>query len=159
MPAKKLVLWLVATAVLVAAVPVLAAEISPDEYKARVEPICKANKPKEEILRNVRREVREEKLKKASRQIATAAAALNQTYLKLTQVPRPGEDALRLTKWLKGIKTEVELLKATGRKLANGEKSAAGRLAIRLKNNATKTNNEVLGYEFRYCRVDPGKFL
>jgi hypothetical protein len=159
MPGKKLIISFTAVALLFAAVPALAAEVSRDEYKEQVEPICKASKPKEEILKNVRKEVKEGKLKKASRQIATAAAALKQTYAKLSKVPKPAEDTARLTKWLKGIKTEVELLETTGRKLAKGEKNAASRMVVRLKSNADKTNNQVLEYQFRYCHVDPGKFI
>ncbi|MGN6256955.1 MAG: hypothetical protein ACTHN3_04280 [Solirubrobacterales bacterium] len=159
MPGKKLIVSFAAVAMLLAAVPALAAELSPQEYKEQVEPICQANKPKEEILRRVHKEVKEGQLKKASRNIATAAKALKQTYLRLLQVPKPSEDEARLTKWLKGIKTEVELLEATGRKLAKGEKNAAMRMVVRLKVNADKTNNLVLNYQFRYCHVDPSKFI
>jgi hypothetical protein len=159
MPGKKLIISLAAAAMLLAAVPALAAEISPEEYKEQVEPICKAGKAKEEILKNVRKEVKEGEVRKASRQIATAAKALKQTYVKLLQVPKPAEDTARLTKWLKGIKTEVELLETTGRKLAKGEKNAALRMVVRLKSNADKTNNQVLEYQFRYCHVDPSKFI
>jgi hypothetical protein len=159
MPGRKLIVLFAAAAMLLVAVPALAAESTPESYKAQVEPICQAGKAKEEILKNVRREVREDKLKLASRHIATAAKALKQTHAQLLQVPKPAEDAARLTKWLKGIKTEVELLEATGRKLAKGEKNAATRMILRLKTNADRTNNLVLDYQFRYCRVDPSKFI
>ena len=159
MSGKKLIVSLAAVAMLLAAVPAFADGPTPDEYKEQVEPICKAGKSKEEILKKVRKEVKEGELKKASRQIAIAAAALKQTYEKLLQVPKPSEDAARLTKWLKGIKTEVELLETTGRKLAKGEKNAALRMVVRLKSNADKTNNQVLEYQFRYCHVDPSKFI
>lgn len=159
MAGKKLIVIFATAAMLLAAIPALAAEVSPTEYKERVEPICQAGRSKEEILKNVRKEVKEGKLKKASRQVATGAKALKQTYLKLLQVPKPAEDAVRLTKWLKGIKTEVELLEATGRKLAKGEKNAALRMVVRLRANAEKANNLVIDYQFRYCRVDPSKFV
>jgi len=159
MPGKKLIISFAAVALLCTAVPAFAEGPTRDEYKEQVEPICQAGKAKEEILKNVRKEVKEGKLQKASRQIATAAAALKQTYSKLLKVPKPSEDAARLTKWLKGIKTEVELLETTGRKLAKGEKNAALRMVVRLKSNADKTNNQVLEYQFRYCHVDPSKFI
>jgi hypothetical protein len=159
MSGKKLIVSLAAVAMLLAAVPAFADGPTPDEYKEQVEPICKAGKSKEEILKKVRKEVKEGELKKASRQIAIAAAALKKTYERLLQVPKPSEDAARLTKWLKGIKTEVELLETTGRKLAKGEKNAALRMVVRLKSNADKTNNLVLEYQFRYCHVDPSKFI
>lgn len=159
MPGKKLIVSFAAAAMLFAAVPAFADGPTPAEYKEQVEPICKAGKSKEEILKNVRKEVKEGELKKASRQVATAAAALKQTYEKLLRVPKPSEDAARLTKWLKGIKTGIGLLETTGRKLAKGEKNAALRMVVRLKSNADKTNNLVLEYQFRYCHVDPSKFI
>jgi hypothetical protein len=159
MSGKKLIVLFAATAMLLAAVPAPAAEVTPQEYKAQVEPICQAGKAQEESLKNVHKEVKEGKLKQASRQIAAGAKALKQTYMKLLQVPKPAEDAARLTKWLSGIKTEVGLLETAGRKLAKGEKNAALRMVVRLKTNADKANNLVLDYQFRYCHVDPSKFI
>lgn len=159
MPGKKLVLSLVATAVLFAAVPALAADISPDEYKAQVEPICKKLKTKEEILEGARQNVKAGKLDKASRQLLGAANALKKARAELLQVPMPAEDATRLTKWLKGVKTEIELLEAAGKKLAKGETNGASKTIIRLRSNALKTNNLVLSYEFRYCKFEPQKFI
>jgi hypothetical protein len=159
MAGKKLAVLIGVTAMLSAAVPAPAAEVTPEAYKEQVEPICQTNKAKEEILKKVRKEVREGQLKKAAAQIATAAKALKQAQRRLSQVPQPAEDSARLTKWLKGIAVEVELLEATGRKLAKNEKNAATRMIIRLKSNAMKTNNLVLDYQFRYCRVDPSKFI
>jgi hypothetical protein len=160
MPGKKLVLSLAAFAVLFATVPAFGAEITPDEYKAQVEPICKANlKANEKILAGVRENVKKGKLSKASKQLFGAAKALKKTRLELLRVPTPSADAARLTKWLAGVKTEVELLEAAGRKLAHGEKNGASQMVIRLKSNATKTNNLVLNYEFRYCKFEPQKFI
>jgi hypothetical protein len=160
MPGKKLVLSLAAFAVLFATVPAFGAEVTPDEYKAQVEPICKANtQANEKILKGVRENVKKGKLSKASKQLFAAAKALKKTRLELLRVPTPSADAARLTKWLAGVKTEIDLLEAAGRKLANGEKNGASKMVIRLKTNATKTNNLVLGYEFRYCKFEPQKFL
>lgn len=144
----------------VGVLPALAAEVTPDIYREEVEPICKRNtEANEEILKGVRANVREGRLKKAARQLFSAAKALKRTREQLLKVPKPTEDAARLTKWLKGVKVEVELLEATGRKLAKGEKTAAQKMVIRLDSNAKQTNNLVLDYEFRYCRFQPAKFL
>ncbi|MDQ3725797.1 MAG: hypothetical protein M3335_07920 [Actinomycetota bacterium] len=154
---------LIALVALFSAVPVVAAaptDQERDAYREQVEPICKKNaEANATILKGVRRNVREGKLKKASRQLLTAARALKRTRGQLLAVPKPSEDAARLTKWLKGVKTEAEMLEAAGRKLANGERNAAVRMVIRLESNARQTNNLVLDYEFRHCRFDPGKFL
>jgi hypothetical protein len=160
MPGMKLVLSFAAMAVLFAAVPALAAEITPDDYKAQVEPICKSNtQANEKILKGVRENVKNGKLSRASKQLLAAAKALKKTRAELLQVPMPSADAARLTKWLAGVKTEVSLLEGAGRKLAKGEKNGASRMVIRLKSNATKTNNLVLSYEFRYCKFEPQKFI
>lgn len=160
MSGKKLLLSLVAiAALLLAAVPSLAAEATPDTYRAEAEPICKKNaEANATILKGVRANVKAEKLKKASRQLLAAAKALKGTREQLLKVPKPTEDAARLTKWLAGVKTEAELLEAAGRKLGKGEKNAALKMVVRLESNAKKTNNLVLDYEFRYCRFQSSKF-
>jgi hypothetical protein len=160
MAGKKLIVLFAAAAVVTAAVPASAAEVTPQSYKEQVEPICQRNtEANARILKGARSNVNAGKLKKASRQLAAAAKALKQTRGQLLKVQQPAEDAARLTKWLKGVKTEVEMLEATGRKLAKGEKNAAVRMVIRLESNANKTNNLVLSYQFRYCRFQPAKFL
>ena len=157
---KKLALLLVATMLLLGAAPSFALSPEAEEYREAVEPICKANtEANEKILKGVRKEVQEGKLKKASGQLFSAAKALKRTRAQLLKVPKPSEDSARLTKWLAGVKTEAELLEATGRKLAKGEKNAAVRMVVQLENNARKTNNLVLDYQFRYCRFNPTKFL
>lgn len=160
MPGKKFVLSLAAIAVLSAAIPALAAEVTPEDYKAQVEPICQANtQANEKILKGARENVKNGKLGKASQQLFAAAKALKKTRGELLQVPMPSADAARLTKWLGGVKAEVDLLEAAARKLAKGERNGASKMVIRLKSNATKTNNLVLGYEFRYCKFEPQKFI
>ncbi len=157
---KKITLSLVGLAVLIGAVAASAAEIDPAAYREEVEPICKTNaEANEKILKDVRKHVKEGKVKKASRQLFSAAKALKLTREQLLKVPKPTEDAALLTRWLKGVKVEVELLEATGRKLAHGERNAAVRLVVRLEDNADKTNILVRNYDFRYCRFQPAKFL
>jgi len=160
MSSRKLMLSLAAIAVLFAAVPALAAEVTPDDYKAQVEPICKANtQANEKILKGARENVKTGKLSKASQQLSAAAKALKKTRGELLQIPTPAADAARLTKWLGGVKTEIDLLEAAGKKLAKGEKNGAGKMVIRLRSNAMKTNNLVLSYEFHYCEFEPQKFI
>jgi hypothetical protein len=160
MQGKKLAGCLIAIVALLGAVPSIAAEATPESFKEAAEPICKTNREaNEKVLDGARRNVQTGKLKKASRQLFAAAKALKRARTQLLGIPKPTEDAARLTKWLKGIKTEVELLEATGRKLANGDKNGAMKMIIRLKSNANQTNNLVLDYEFRYCRINPSEFL
>lgn len=160
MSGRKLVAVFVIATALLGAVPSIAADPTPGTFKEAAEPICKTNREaNEKVLDGARQNVQQGKLKKASRQLFAAAKALKRARTQLLAIPKPAEDAARLTKWLKGIKTEVELLEATGRKLADGDKNGAMKMIIRLKSNANQTNNLVLDYEFRYCRINPSEFL
>lgn len=160
MPGKKLVLLLVATAVLCGAVPSMAAEATQDSYVEAVEPICKANtEANEKILKGVRAKVKAGKLDAASKQFFAAAKALKRTRAQLLRVEKPAADAARLTKWLGYVKTEAELFEAVGRKLAKGEATSAQKMVVRLVSNARQANNQVLDFNFRYCQFQPSKFI
>jgi hypothetical protein len=158
-PMKKLSL-LIGLALLLVAVPSIAAEVTRESYKAAVEPICKTNtEANEKILAGVRAKVKAGKLDAAAKQFFAAARALKRTRAQLLEVPKPTADAARLTKWLGYVKREVELFEAVGRKLARDEKNAAQKMVVRLISNARQANNLVLDFEFRYCRFQPSKFV
>ena len=77
---KKIILSFVGLAVLVGAVAASAIDIDRVAYREKVEPICKTNtEANERILKDARRNVREGKAKKASRQLFAAAKALKGT--------------------------------------------------------------------------------
>jgi hypothetical protein len=129
------------------------------EYKEAVEPICKANtEANEKILKGVRVEVREGKLKPAAVQFSRAGAALKKTSRQLGAVPQPAADQARLAKWLGYVKTEAELFQSTAKKLQAGNKNGALAMVIRLEHNANQANNQVLPFSFHYCRFEPSKF-
>ena len=130
-----------------------------ERYKAEVEPICKANtKANERILKGVRKEVKEGKLKPAGRKFARAATALRETVKELKAVSKPPEDEAKLTKWLETVEEEANLFQQTANKLKAGNKNGALQMVIRLEHNANVANNQVLGFEFHYCRFEPSKF-
>ena len=160
MSGKRLILSLVAVVALLAAVPSSAAEATRESYKEAVEPICKANtEANEKILKGVREKVKSGKYDAASKQFSSAAKALKQARAQLLAVPKPSEDAARLTKWLGYVKTEISLFESVSTKLKKGEVTAAQKMVVRLVSNARQANNQVLDYEFRYCRLQPSKFI
>jgi len=125
-------------------------------YKAAVEPICKANKEaSQRILTGVERMVRHDQLSQAAKRFTHAAAALEKARKQLAGVPQPPEDAAKLGKWLSGIKGEVSLMKTIAAKFRSGDKSRGSSLVVKLKNNASKTNNLVIVFQFDYCKIDP----
>ena len=141
------------------ALPAQAEEVTRESYKEAVEPICKANtKANERILKGVRGKVKAGKLKAAGRQFSRAATALRKTVKELRAVPRPPADEAKLIKWLKTVEEEANLFQKTAQKLKAGNKNGALAMVIRLEHNANVANNQVLGFEFHYCRFEPSKF-
>jgi hypothetical protein len=159
-PGKKLIFSFVAAAALLAAVPSMAAEATPESYKEAVEPICKSNtEANEKILKGVRQKVKSGQYDAAAKQFKGAARALKQTRAELLQVPKPPADAARLTKWLGYVKAQVVLFESIARKLENEEVTSAQKMVVRLVSNARQANNQVLDYEFRYCKFQSSKFI
>jgi hypothetical protein len=129
-------------------------------YKQQVEPICKQNREaNERVLKGVKQNIKNGKLKLAGTQFAKGAAALKKARTQLAAVPKPAADSARLTKWLGLIATEVELFERVSTKLKSGDKRGAQRMALQLTTMVNKANNVVLPYEFRYCRVQTSQFV
>jgi hypothetical protein len=141
---------------------VAAAEITKDEYKILVEPICKTNKQaSDKYLKHVRSQVKHDQLKQAGQNFSKAAAALEKAQKQLAAVEKPPADSAKLTKWLNGIKGEVALMKtiaANLKKNTKAGKTKATSLVVKLEKNATTTNNIVISYSFNFCKIDPSKY-
>lgn len=136
-----------------------ATEVTRESYKEAVEPICKTNvQANERILKNVRANVKAGKLTLAASQFTKAAGALKTAIPKLKAVPQPTADQANLTKWLKYIGEEEGYFRQIAKKLKAGDKNGATAMQIRLSHTANLANNQVLAFEFKYCRVEPSKF-
>jgi hypothetical protein len=156
---EMLLVGVAVVALLAAATLAPAATTTRAEYVAAVEPICRTNtKANERILAGVQKEVRADQLRPAAAQFAKAARALKQTRRELAAVPQPAADRARLAKWLGYIKGEVELFETTAVDLKAGKKSAAERNSAQLSREANLANDQVLSFEFKYCRAEPSKF-
>jgi hypothetical protein len=137
----------------------VAAEQTRDSYTAAVEPICKSNtQANERILGGVKQQVQAGKLKPAATQFSKAAAALKKAAAQLKAVPQPSADQAKLGKWLGYVQAEVELFESVAEKLRAGDKTGAQAMVIRLTHNANLANNQVLAFDFTYCRLEPSKF-
>jgi len=129
------------------------------EYKEAVEPICKTDtEANKRILKGVKADVRKGRLKLAGQKFSKAGGALNRAHAELAAVPQPSEYKAKLAKWLSLIATEVTLFKKAGSQLKAENKTAAQATVIRLQHNANQANNQVIGFEFKYCRFDTSKF-
>lgn len=136
-----------------------AAELTRDEYVARVEPICRRNtEANERIFAGAKEEVKQGKLKLASTHFARAQTALAKTVRQLKAVPEPPADEAKLGKWIGYLETEGAYIGRIGKALARGEKGKAQTLSVRLNRNSNLANNSVLAFGFDYCRLDPSRF-
>jgi hypothetical protein len=136
-----------------------AAEVTRESYTEAVEPICKVNtEANERILKGVRSKFKSGKLKAAATQFSKAGTALTKTVKQLKTIEQPTADKAKLAKWLKYVEEEASLFQQTAKKLNAGDKGGAQAMVIRLTHNANQANNQVLGFEFRYCRFEPSKF-
>jgi hypothetical protein len=43
-------------------------------------------------------------------------------------------------------------------KLRAGDAGKASSLSVKLTHNATTTNNQVIAFQFDYCRIDPSRY-
>ncbi len=153
-------IFTVAALLALAAVPLAgAAEVTRDDYAARVEPICKRNtEANERIFAGAKEQVKAGKLKAASAHFLRAVGALDKAISQLKAVPKPAADQARLDKWLGYLETESSYLGRVGKALAQDEKGKAQTLSVRLNRNSNLANNTVLPFEFDYCRLDPSRF-
>lgn len=135
------------------------AELTRDEYVARVEPICKRNtEANSRIFEGAKGEVQAGKLKKASKRFSRAAVALGRTVGQIDRVPKPATDAAKLSRWAGYLRREGDLLGEIGKALRQEKKGKAQGLSVRLRRNSNLANNTVLAFGFRYCRIDPSRF-
>lgn len=153
------VLGVALAALLLTAPAVGAAEISRDEYVALAEPICKRNVlANKRIFKGAKQEVKEGKLKLASKHFFRAATAFAKTIGELAAVPRPTADEARLEKWLDILRTEKDIIKKIGQALAAEKRHKAESFSVELDRNSRKANNTVLSFQFDYCRIDQSRF-
>lgn len=129
------------------------------EYVAKAEPICKTNVlANKKIFEGAKQQVKEGKLKLASKHFFRAATAFNKTINQLAAIPQPPEDAAKLTKWLGLLRTEKTIIQKIGAALAAEDKHKAQSYSVELNRNSNKANNAVLGFGFNYCRIEPSRF-
>jgi hypothetical protein len=140
--------------------PVLAvAELTPDEYIARVEPICKANTlANKQIFSGAKGEVQAGKLSEAARRFKRAHTVFEKTIAQIKRVPQPAEAEAPLGKWIGYLEVESALIARIGAALGDGDKYKAQNLSVRLNRNSNLANNAVLSLDFDYCLIDPARF-
>lgn len=137
-----------------------ASEITRAQYVERGEPICKANtKAISHILKGIRGDVREGKLRLAGGKFRKAARALDQTIEELEQIPRPSADESQLAQWFKHLNSETKLIERIAGRLLKGNGVDLGKYVLELRHNANVTNNIVLTFGFDYCLIQTARYI
>lgn len=156
---KRMMLVLGVLGALVIVPAVHAAELTRDDYVARVEPICKRNtEANQRIFAGAKEEVKSGKLRLASTHFARAETALEKTVQQLKAVPEPAADEAKLAKWIGYLEGESTFIGRIGKALAQGQKGKAQTLSVQLNRNSNLANNSVLAFGFSYCKLDPSRF-
>lgn len=136
-----------------------AAEISREDYIARVEPICKTNvEANSRIFKGAKAEVKAGELKKGSKHFFRAATALGKTIKQIEAVPMPSADETKLERWIGLLRSERDYFQKIGAALAAGNKYKAQNLSVKLNRNSNLANNAILAFDFNECRIDPSRF-
>jgi hypothetical protein len=136
------------------------AEVTRPEYIAKVEPICAANtKANTKVLKGVKQQVKQGKLKPAGKRFIRASGVLNRSTRQIAAVPQPAADAAKLDKWIVYLKKEGVFLRLIGKSLKSGDKYKAQKLAVKLNKNNNQANNTVISFGFKECRIDSSRFL
>jgi hypothetical protein len=154
-----LVIALALVAVLVVPASQAFAEPTREEYVSQVDPICQANtEANKRILEDVREKARDGRMKEAGAQFIHASLAFGKTVQKITEVPRPAADDARLLKWFKYLGIVRNKLRKLGQALKAEDKILAAHEGIRVERAGNAANNVGFVFEFRYCRITPGRF-
>jgi len=136
------------------------AEVTRAEYVEQSEPICKANTfANRNILKGIREDVREGRLKVAGAKFSRAARALHQTIQRLEKLPRPSADESRLARWFTHLNGETKLLEKVAGRLRKGSHVNLGKYVLELRHNADVANNIVLTFGFEYCLIQTARYI
>lgn len=135
------------------------AEVTPDEYTAQVEPICKSNvQANKQIFKGTKGQIKRGELKKASTNFSRATTAFGRTIRELAAVPQPAGHETKLGKWLDLLRDEQAIIRKIGQALAAEKRAKAESYSVELNRNTNKANNAVLSFDFDYCRLDSSRF-
>jgi hypothetical protein len=135
-------------------------EVTRSEYVERSEPFCKTNTiNSKRILKGIREDIREGRLRRAGRKFSRAADSLAATIDRLEALPQPSSDEARLRRWFAGLRREVRLMERLAARLSDGKSKGLARDVLELRHQANVTNNIVLTFGFEYCLIQVARYL
>lgn len=141
-------------AALLTAVPLAHGEEQTREtYKARVEPICKANREaNERIMDGAQRRINQRQFVAVGKQFIRVSESFGGLIPKLATVPPPVGDERRVERWVEQMRLLKARLRRTGRYYKEGEDIKAAHEAILAERSGIAANNISIVFKVRYCR-------
>jgi hypothetical protein len=129
------------------------------EYKEQAEPICKTNVlANKRIFKNVKQQVKDGELKKASKAFSRAVTAFDKTIRQLDAIAKPPTYEAKLTQWVGSLKGVNTLIGKIGQALGADKKNKAESYSVELDRKTQQANNTVLSFGFNYCRIESSRF-
>lgn len=130
-----------------------------DEYRLRVEKICKRDSERgKRILAGAQGRINKGRFKPAGRQFLRASRAFGVSVRQIVQVPRPPADDARLRKWQKFLRILRGRLSEIGKALLGGNRVKINHATIRAERSGNAANNVSFPFEFEYCRFTRSRF-
>jgi hypothetical protein len=130
-----------------------------DEYRVRVEKICKRDSERgKRILKGAQGRISKGRLKPAGRQFIRVSRAFGAAVRQIVQVPRPPADDARLRKWHKFLRILRNRLSEVGKTLLGGDRVEVNHATIRAEKTGNAANNVSFPFEFEYCRFTRSRF-
>ena len=123
-----------------------------DQYVSRLEQDCKPDaEATQRAMKGARADVRAERLTAAAGKFAEATSIFGGTVKTIAAVPRPADDAAKLSRWFGYLKAQESYLERITAQLRAGRGIQAQRLTARFIHNGNLANNVVLAFGFNYC--------
>jgi hypothetical protein len=124
-----------------------------ESYKARVEPICQANREaNERIMDGARERVDKGRLELAGKQFIRVSASFGGLIKQLVPVPAPPADDRRVERWLDSMRLLKQRLRNVGKYYKAGEEIKATHESILAERSGLSANNISIVFHFHYCR-------
>jgi hypothetical protein len=143
----------IAAALLAAAPLAHGEEQTRETYKARVEPVCKANREaNERIMDGAQRRVNKREFTAVGKQFIRVSESFGRLIPKLAAVPPPVGDERRVKRWLEQMRLLKTRLRQTGKYYKEGKDIKAAHEAILAERSGIAANNISIVFKVRYCR-------
>lgn len=130
-----------------------------DEYRVRVEKICKRDSERgKRILKGAQQRINKGDFTPAGKQFLRASGAFGGAVGQIGEVARPPADDARLRKWIGFLHILRSRLREVGQALLGGDRIKINHATIRAERTGNAANNVSFPFEFKYCRFTRSRF-